>query len=138
MPTIAPTEITFAIGLGTNKTSPPTSNNDAVLGRQPAFRNEVRLASPCNANWKEMQGDERVRLCLRCDKNVYNVSAMDKDAAEALLRERLGTDMCVRFYQRADGTLLTQDCPKPVDSADGERAEPPAPVPTLRTTTSRR
>ena len=72
---------------------------------------QVRVASPCKADWNEMLGDERVRFCLGCEKNVYNLSSMAKDAAEALLRERLGNDLCVRFYQRADGTILTQDCP---------------------------
>ena len=72
---------------------------------------QVRVASPCKADWNEMLGDERVRFCLSCEKNVYNLSSMAKDDAEALLRERLGDELCVRFYQRADGTILTQDCP---------------------------
>jgi len=72
---------------------------------------QVRVASPCKADWNEMLGDERVRFCLSCEKNVYNLSSMAKDEAEALLRERLGDDLCIRFYQRADGTILTADCP---------------------------
>lgn len=75
---------------------------------------QVRIASPCKADWNEMVGDERVRFCLSCEKNVYNLSSMQRDDAEALLRERLGNDVCVRFYQRADGTILTQDCPEGV------------------------
>jgi hypothetical protein len=72
---------------------------------------QVRVASPCKADWNEMLGDERVRFCLGCEKNVYNLSSMQKDDAEALLRERLGNELCVRFFQRTDGTILTQDCP---------------------------
>ncbi len=72
---------------------------------------QVRVASPCKADWNEMLGDERVRFCLSCEKDVYNLSSMAKDDAETLLRERLGDDLCIRFYQRADGTILTQDCP---------------------------
>jgi hypothetical protein len=72
---------------------------------------QVRVASPCNADWNEMLGDGRVRFCLSCEKNVYNLSAMTRDDAEDLLRERLGNDLCIRFYQRADGTILTEDCP---------------------------
>jgi hypothetical protein len=72
---------------------------------------QVRVASPCKADWNEMLGDERVRFCLSCEKSVYNLSSMTKDAAESLLQERLGNDLCVRFYQRTDGTILTQDCP---------------------------
>ena len=75
---------------------------------------QVRVASPCKADWNAMLGDERVRFCLGCQKNVYNLSSMAKDDAEALLRERLGQELCIRFYQRADGTILTQDCPEGV------------------------
>lgn len=83
---------------------------------QPAKRtlpllDQVRVASPCTADWNEMLGDGRVRFCLGCEKNVYNLSAMSREAAESLLQERLGNDLCVRFYQRTDGTILTQDCP---------------------------
>lgn len=72
---------------------------------------QVRIASPCGARWDEMRGDERVRFCLACEKNVYNLSAMPRDEAERLLEERAGASICVRFYKRADGTILTEDCP---------------------------
>jgi len=72
---------------------------------------QVRVASPCNADWNEMLGDDRVRFCLGCEKNVFNLSAMPRQEAEALLQARLGGEMCVRFYERSDGTILTQDCP---------------------------
>ncbi len=71
---------------------------------------DVRVASPCTASWDEMTGDDRVRFCGQCSKNVYNLSAMTREAAERLLMEREGS-LCVRFYRRADGTVLTDDCP---------------------------
>lgn len=71
---------------------------------------QVRVASPCHERWDDMSGDEQARHCARCDKNVYNLSTMTRDAAEALLREKEGK-LCVRFYRRADGTILTADCP---------------------------
>jgi uncharacterized protein YeeX (DUF496 family) len=71
----------------------------------------LRVASPCNASWDEMKGDERVRFCSHCEKNVFNLSAMTRDEAEALI---LATNakICVRMYRRADGTMLTEDCPE--------------------------
>jgi hypothetical protein len=75
---------------------------------------EIRIASPCNADWDEMTGDAHVRFCGKCEKNVYNLSSMTRADAEALVREKEGR-MCVRFYQRSDGTLLTQDCPVGVE-----------------------
>ena len=83
----------------------------AAARRPLPLLDQVRVASPCKADWNEMLGDERVRFCLGCEKSVYNLSSMAKDDAEALLRERLGNELCIRFYQRADGTILTQDCP---------------------------
>jgi len=71
---------------------------------------EVRVASPCNADWNAMTGDEQVRFCGKCSKNVYNISAMTTQQAELLIREKEG-DLCIRYYQRADGTVMTADCP---------------------------
>jgi hypothetical protein len=70
----------------------------------------VKVASPCGASWDDMVGGDRVRFCESCKKNVYNLSAMDRDEAEGLLEE-MGESICVRFYQRPDGTVMTSDCP---------------------------
>lgn len=70
----------------------------------------IRVASPCDADWNAMHGDDRARFCPSCAKNVYNLSALTKVEAEALLLEKEGK-LCVRYFQRPDGTLLTQDCP---------------------------
>lgn len=70
----------------------------------------VRVASPCNASWEAMRGDDRVRFCGICEKHVYNLSGMSAAEAGALLASR-GDALCVRFFQRADGTVLTADCP---------------------------
>jgi hypothetical protein len=53
---------------------------------------------------------ERVRFCSQCNLNVYNLSAMTRDEAKALLYKTEGR-LCVRFYRRSDGTVLTQNCP---------------------------
>src|SRR5690606_30402720 len=45
-----------------------------------------------------------------CDKQVFNVSAMTADEAEALLASRAEERTCVRFYRRSDGTVMTSNC----------------------------
>lgn len=70
----------------------------------------VKVASPCSARWGQMIGDDRARFCAQCQKNVYNFSKLTADEAATLIREREGS-LCARFYQRADGTVLTADCP---------------------------
>jgi hypothetical protein len=78
--------------------------------RRASLIEDVRVASPCNASWDAMKGDDRVRFCGECEKNVYNLSALSRDEATRLLAEREGS-ICVRLYRRADGTALTADCP---------------------------
>jgi len=70
----------------------------------------VSVASPCKERWDGMVGDERVRHCSRCDKNVYNLSGMTAEEVVALVEAREG-DICVRYFKRADGTMITSDCP---------------------------
>jgi hypothetical protein len=70
----------------------------------------LRIASPCKVDWDTMAGDERVRYCGQCAKNVYNVAGMTRDEAKKLLEDRSGK-LCLRIYRRADGTVLTSDCP---------------------------
>ena len=69
----------------------------------------IRIASPCFADWHAMTGDERVRHCGSCKKDVFNISALTRDQADALLREKHG-ELCGRYYQRKDGTIILADC----------------------------
>jgi hypothetical protein len=72
---------------------------------------DVQIASPCSENWEDMVGDQRTRFCVKCDKNVYDVSAMTRDEAETLIASTEGSDeLCLRLYRRQDGTILTADC----------------------------
>jgi hypothetical protein len=73
---------------------------------------DIRVASPCPMPWEAMRGDALVRHCDDCKLNVYNLSAMSEKEIQQLLAERQGRRVCVRFYRRADGTMLTQDCPR--------------------------
>ncbi len=69
----------------------------------------TKVASPCHESWNTMRGNDRARFCDRCSQHVYNLSEMTSEEAEALLYEHSG-DLCVRFFQRADGTVMTRDC----------------------------
>jgi Carboxypeptidase regulatory-like domain len=71
---------------------------------------EVRIASPCSANWNQMAGDDRVRYCPECRRNVYNFSSMTEAEVKRLVAQSEGR-LCGRFYQRADGTMLAKNCP---------------------------
>lgn len=70
----------------------------------------LRIATPCPASWEAMDGDERMRHCAVCDLNVYNFAEMTRDEVHALIARSEGR-VCARLYRRADGTVLTRDCP---------------------------
>lgn len=70
----------------------------------------IRIASPCGADWNKMYGSERKRFCAECRLNVYNISEMTKDEAESLILRSEGR-LCLRIFKRADGTVITQNCP---------------------------
>jgi len=70
----------------------------------------VQVASPCRADWDLMIGTDRIRFCGQCNLNVYNLSAMKRTDAESLILRNEGR-LCVRFYRRPDGSIITQDCP---------------------------
>jgi hypothetical protein len=82
---------------------------DEVKKRRLPMLSRLQVATPCNASWEDMRGDDRVRFCGKCEKNVYNLSELGEDEAEALVYEHEG-NLCARFYRRKDGTLITSDC----------------------------
>jgi hypothetical protein len=71
---------------------------------------DLRLSYACDQRWDDMVGDERVRACTGCNRQVFNLSAMTRTEAEAVMTTR-GETPCVRFYRRGDGTVMTSDCP---------------------------
>jgi hypothetical protein len=69
----------------------------------------ITVPVPCQASWDGMRGDDRVRFCSKCRQRVYNLSEMTRKAAAALVAAKEG-QLCVRFYRRPDGTVITRDC----------------------------
>jgi len=79
------------------------ANQDNLLER-------MRLASPCPMSWEKMSGDKEARFCDQCQLHVYNISEMTRERVEELLAVKEGR-ICARLFRRADGTVLTKDCP---------------------------
>jgi hypothetical protein len=71
---------------------------------------QISVASPCLARWEDMKGDERRRFCEQCQLHVYNLSGMTSADAERVVSTAEGR-LCVSFFRRSDGTILTEDCP---------------------------
>lgn len=69
----------------------------------------INVPRPCRVSWREMTGDDQVRLCRQCGKQVYHLSNMSRAAASELLQQQVDP-VCVRFYCRHDGTIVTREC----------------------------
>jgi hypothetical protein len=72
--------------------------------------NNVRVVAPCPADWDQMLGNDRSRFCGQCNLNVYNLSAMSRSEAEDFIARSEGR-VCIRYYRRKDGTIITENCP---------------------------
>jgi hypothetical protein len=69
----------------------------------------LRVVTPCSVAWSSMKGDDAVRFCGQCRKNVYNVAQLSRAEAVALI-ERAEGRVCMQLTRRADGTIATGDC----------------------------
>jgi hypothetical protein len=82
-----------------------------LAARMTSLLDRVVIASPCSADWHSMTGDDKRRFCAQCRLHVHDLSAMTGAEAERLLRRAGEGRVCVRLFRRADGTVLTKDCP---------------------------
>lgn len=73
---------------------------------QISFLDSIESPLPCSKDWNEMTGDERVRFCEGCAKNVYNLSAMTRREARKFVARNSGK-VCVRYVRLADGSVQT-------------------------------
>jgi hypothetical protein len=80
-------------------------------------RDDAPIATPCGADWTGMSPRGKARLCGRCDKLVYDLSAMTERDARALLKTRPTEGLCVRYLHDATGEIWF-----------GARAEPVVPA----------
>ncbi len=80
------------------------------MARRSIRLESISVSAPCKADWNKMLGNDQVRFCQECKLNVYNLSGMSREQAEDVVRAKEG-NLCVRFYRRSDGTVLTQNCP---------------------------
>lgn len=70
----------------------------------------IQIRTPCPAKWEAMVGTDRVRHCGTCEKEVWNLTALDADEIQAFLAERGATKPCVRIFRRADQHFMAEAC----------------------------
>ena len=68
----------------------------------------AHVREPCTAEWDAMVGDDRIRFCASCRKDVYDLSAFTADEAEVRLRGASGR-VCIIVERDEKGRTLTAD-----------------------------
>ena len=66
--------------------------------------NLIQIPSPCSADWDSMIGNERLRFCSNCNRNVHNLLEM---TPKEIIRLIINSDgrLCARYYQGADSNI---------------------------------
>jgi hypothetical protein len=62
------------------------------------FLDSIKVDDPCSESWEEMTGNDKVRFCSHCAKDVNNISEMTRKDAMRLVRRSNGR-ICVRYRQ---------------------------------------
>lgn len=75
-----------------------TQNKDLI--------DRIDVREPCTESWDEMTGNDKVRFCSHCAKNVYDISAYTRERAEKLVRDSAG-GLCVRYRKDDRGRVVT-------------------------------
>ncbi len=84
---------------------------DAQLrDRTTALLDAIAIPTRCRARWDDMVGNEVVRHCGKCHREVHDLSRMTRAEIEALLGVESPLP-CVRLRRRPDGRVVTADCP---------------------------
>lgn len=78
------------------------------MSRKSRSLDAIFVSKPCTADWDSMTGNRRMRFCQECNKNVYNLSAMSSDEAEALIARFEGR-LCARFERDETGAVITEE-----------------------------
>ena len=69
-------------------------------------RADLRIDSPCSADWSTMTRDGQKRFCDACKKHVHDLSSMRPAEARAVLDAPRARDLCVRYLYDDEGNIL--------------------------------
>ena len=78
------------------------------------LRDEVEkivIQAPCQVGWDEMAGDDMIRFCGQCKKNVHNLSTLPDDRLAEVLAERKIKETCVIMSKDRNGRVRFDNCP---------------------------
>lgn len=65
----------------------------------------IEVKSPFSEIWDEMFGNDEIRFCSHCTKDVHNLSAMTRKTAAELITRSNGR-ICVRYEKDPSGKII--------------------------------
>jgi hypothetical protein len=77
--------------------------------KKKSFIDSVKVESPCSQEWEEMIGNDEVRFCSHCSKDVNDLSTMTRKKVERLVRRSKG-GLCIRYIKdpKTNGPLFAE------------------------------
>ena len=92
----------------TGDTEMPGTNSEQSDRNRIYSLDIVTIPAPCPMQWEEMEGDATLaRSCSQCHKQIFNLSAMSRADAEALLAR--SEHPCITYLRGGDGKILTTE-----------------------------
>jgi hypothetical protein len=76
------------------------------MNRKSGKLETLRIPEPCSVGWENMTGDDKIRFCNQCNKQVFNLSVMTHRQAEAIIAATRG-NLCARIAPRTDDNVRT-------------------------------
>jgi hypothetical protein len=78
------------------------------MSKRPGKLETLQIPNPCSVGWQNMEGDDKTRFCRACNKPVFNLSAMTRQQAEALLAALRG-NLCASLTRNENGMVVTTE-----------------------------
>lgn len=70
------------------------------------YLDSIEIKTPCLASWEEMRGNNQIRFCEHCAKDVHNLSKFRRKDARKLVAKSNGS-ICIQYVRRPDGKIET-------------------------------
>ena len=67
----------------------------------------LEIKNPCQMDWEEMMGNEKVRRCERCQQSIYNISELTRRRALKVLNQP-NEKICISYLQDENKQIITQ------------------------------
>lgn len=74
---------------------------------------QIEIVSPCSADWDSMKGNDQIRFCEHCNRNVNDLTQITHKQIKRLIAHSNGR-FCVRYYPGSGAPLPARSIPQKV------------------------